>query len=332
MSERIGATNQQLYSFSSKIGTDMPIYTKWKGKTFKQIVSAIQKNTTQLNVNNRANNYTAIKNNIFLPQPLKIYRKEIASVPLTAPAIPRTGVSIDEMNRPGGSITVTSYTSPKPTGLDGFVLDAHEAGVSSNTTEYPGVCTNLTSGGLCTEFNARRRVRSCGNMKKSYISNTQQYLNSRNKTFQQNQYNYLVSGNATSDAGGPLAQQNVYSAQGPTFSQMVQNNKSVLSTCQFNAQSRPYRGVAYKPNNYKFATQGAIDSSTRLLQKKLDTMNSNSVLYKKVYGNATASAMGYGVSDTVYTKKDKIGFPQKKTPKFFNYTTTMRACTDNSIS
>ena len=51
------------------------------------------------------------KQNMRNPMPLKIYRKEIASVQITHPKNQRIGVSIDEYNRPNGH-TSTTITPP----------------------------------------------------------------------------------------------------------------------------------------------------------------------------------------------------------------------------
>jgi hypothetical protein len=322
MSELIDATSQELYSFSSKIGTAMPLYSRWKGKTFQQIVSSIQKNATQPNTN--------IGQNMFRAQPLKIYRKEIANAPLANPSVPRTGISIDEMSRPGGTILVKSYHTPTPVGLDGFVLESNETG---NTMDHYGAVYNNSicqSPALCAEINARRRCRSSGRMKNTYNSTAGQYLASRNMTFQQNQFNFLLSGNNTVDAGSPLAQKNVYGAQGPQFGQIIYEASGVLSTCS--KMPRPYTTVIYKPNNYKFAMQGAADSGALTLRRKFDTITNNTALYKKIYGNSVASAMGYGIADTVYTDKGKIGYPLPKTPKFSLYSSKPQCCKKTSIS
>jgi hypothetical protein len=332
MSEKISATNQRLYGYSAKVGTDMPSYYAWKGKSFHQIVSAIQMNTTQLDVSGHYQNYQAIGANIFRAQPLQMYRKEIANVPLTVPTQPRTGVSIDEINRPGGTIMVQQYHTTKPTGLDGIVLDAQEAGETNNTTEQPGACTSFTTNGLCLaqETNARRRCRSSGRMKHTYNSSMSQYLAARNRTFQQNQFNYLVTGNRAAEPGTALAAGNQYSTQSSTFGQLVYDASGTLSTCS-HVRGRPYTKVIYKPNNPRFAQQGGADAGAYILLKKFDTITNNTVMYRRIYGNSVASAMGYGVADSVYTYKGKMNYPTKCTPVFHPYTQTTSRCTNVNI-
>lgn len=324
MTEKINKASQQLYGYSSKIGTHMPMTVSWKSKSLYQIVSGIQKNTSTMDAN---------ANNRFLPQPLKIYRKEIASKDFTNPIVPRTGVSIDEMNRPGGTITIHSYHTIIPTGLDKIVLDAQDSGATSNSTDHPGTCASFTSNGLCLsqETNARRRCRSGGMIKNNYSTSSQEYLHARNRTFQQNQFNYTVSGNRVAVPGTNATSQNVYRTQSE-ISSAIYDPSGSLSACT--NMRHPFTNVYYKPNNSKFAQQGAVNSGSYLLRKKFDTITDNTVMYRKAYGNQVASAMGYGSAQGVYTYKDKIAFPVKKTPTFPSYikdTAGMQKCRDTKI-
>jgi hypothetical protein len=330
MSERISGTNQNVYAYSSTVGTDMPIYYPWKGKSLNQIVSAIQKNVSKIN-----DPSLNVSVNMFHAQPLKIYRKEIASTPMKNPSLPRTGVSIDELNRPGGTITIQQYKTSLPTGLDRIVLDPFEAGATSNSTDHPGKCASFTSNGLCLaqETNARRRCRSSGIMKHNYNSSAAQYLTTRNKTFQQNQFNFFVSGNQSATAGTALARNNVYASQGTTFAQMVYDASGTLSTCS--KMKRPYTNVVYKPNNSKFAQQGGVSAGALINRKKFDTITNNVALYRKVYGDSVASAMGSYTSNSVFSYKGKINYPVKCTPTFPKHVNpkfaTMIKCTDCKI-
>jgi hypothetical protein len=301
MSVRFSGTNQNSYAYSSTVGTEMPVYYPWKGKSLHQIVSAIQKNASSTN-----DPSLNVSVNMFHAQPLKIYRREIASVSMKNPSLPRTGVSINELNRPGGTIMIQKYTTSVPTGLDRIVLDPFEAGASSNSTDHPGTCASFTTKGMCMaqETNARRRCRSSGIMKHNYNASASQYLTSRNKTFQQNQFNFLMSGNSSATAGSSLA----------------------VKTCN----------PVYKRSNSKFANQGGVTSSALINRKKFDTITNNTVIYRKVYGDSVASAMGYKNSDSVFTYKGKISYPVKCTPTFPKHVNpslaTMIKCTDCKIN
>jgi hypothetical protein len=80
-----------------------------------------------------------------------------------------------------------------------------------------------------------------------------------------------------------------------------------------------YTVITYKPSNNRFDNQGAVSSSTRILREKYDAITTNGSLFAEPFGKEVANAMAYGVSEYVYTKKDKIGYPLKSTPVFSKY-------------
>ena len=72
-----------------------------------------------------------------------------------------------------------------------------------------------------TQSNALRRLRSGGMIKKqfdlsndksTYYTNTQQYINSRNRGFNQNQYYYVQTGNSSAKPGDSLSTNNMYAS------------------------------------------------------------------------------------------------------------------------
>jgi hypothetical protein len=82
-----------------------------------------------------------------------------------------------------------------------------------------------------------------------------------------------------------------------------------------------YVPMNYKPNNSKFAQQGAVSASARLLRKKYDTITNNANTLRNPLGNAAANAMAYGVSEDPYTIKEQLGYPDKKYPSVKKNTT-----------
>jgi len=84
--------------------------------------------------------------------------------------------------------------------------------------------------------------------------------------------------------------------------------------------------VYYKPSNHGFATQGAVSSSDLITRRKYNTINTVAGSMRSAYGDHTASAVAYGVPSYGYTKKDKIGYPMKKTPTFSKYSDIMKKC------
>ena len=84
--------------------------------------------------------------------------------------------------------------------------------------------------------------------------------------------------------------------------------------------------VYYKPSNHGFSTQGAVSSSDLITRRKYNTINTVAGSMRSAYGDHTASAVAYGVPSYGYTKKDKIGYPMKKTPTFSKYSDIMKKC------
>lgn len=271
------------------------------------------------------------------PLPLKVYRRELCTASNTN-CNPRISTKIDELSRPNGYITKQTFPSSSTQGLVN-VQDQEDLNIPSNSTEIPGACTCFTSGGVCLDVatNARRRVRSAGMIRKNsnqytsiggrgsgsgcicgavsnntlqdtmtpinqYYTSSRQYLDSRTKSFEQNQYHNLKTGDSKSKPGTNQSLNNVYGS----------NNN--IPYCPNGAAQ--YVPVYYKPNNPQYAQQGGVTSSSRIARLKYDTITSNGALMTAAFGPQTANAMAYTGLDTTYTIKDKLGYPNIKTPVF----------------
>jgi hypothetical protein len=217
---------------SARLNFNEKPYISWKGKTINQITSTVQKNPGKI-VGNKVTKDVYKKNvyagtvqlqpNLYRANPLKIYRREIANTVDVSSCYHRPSIKIDEIDRPNGSINNSSVNTNN--GLVNTLDDTFP----KNTCERPGSCINITlSNGsnyniLSDADNARRRVRSSGMVKRqfditknndTYSTSTAQYLHSRNRTFQQNQYYYIRQGDSTATPGTTNAANNVYSANG----------------------------------------------------------------------------------------------------------------------
>jgi len=200
----------------------------WKGKTFNQVTSILKKNPGHVigSITTKSNT----TNSIFLPNPLRIPRREIAT-PITNTSCSRVSYSIDELNRPNGSIINSSST------ITNGLVNKIESNLPNNTCEKPN-CSPF----LSVSENAKRRCRSSGNIKKSfnpannsqnYCVDTTQYLNSRSKSFSQNSFNFLRVGNSQLTPGFGTTVSNIYSSNSalpycPKF--------KIASNCTFNYQ------------------------------------------------------------------------------------------------
>ena len=115
--------------------------------------------------------------------------------------------------------------------------------LTENKTERPGSCAACFS----PQIDARRRVRSSGMIKRkfdlnknndTYYTSSNQYLVSRNRTFQQNQYNYIRQGDTSVKPGSALSRNNLYSAGGLSHckQQMISaaNNNNIFTYTWYN--------------------------------------------------------------------------------------------------
>lgn len=257
----------------------------WRGLTFQQVVSTLQKNT---------NTATTTKS-FFSARPIKHYRKSIGRTDgtgtLKSSATERQSATIASvMEQPGGTVNTT-------------VAICSNNGVAITTD--PALINNSCDKGVCTTApaNALNRVRSAGMIRKraTYNVNSYQLLESRDKTFAQNQYNYIKTGNNAATPGSPLA--------------LLASNSYVQNGAgQFNVANNT---VVYKPSNWKHGCQGGVSSSSRTDRLKYDNIQKVAYQYKQAYGvngNSYKSSATYGGSNgtsnaTTYGIKNKTATP-----------------------
>jgi hypothetical protein len=273
----------------------------WKGKTFYEITSIIQKNGLLP--------LTKSTPKMFLKSlPLKHYRREIVNMTETKGNYRNSQSIRADMETPGGTIVAAicnenskplyfqmenSKTSKPCSSCDDVLVSSVSNHNNSNYTKS-----------LSQKDNALRRVRSAGmnrprfnenlNNRPENYSSASQYLHGRNKTFQQNQFNSLRIENPRNSA------ENVYAS-------------NTIQYCGTDTATQ-YVPVYYKPSNGKFANQGAVESSSRLVRLKYDTITDAGSKLRHAYGAQTANALSYGGPETGYTIKDKMGYPNKCTP------------------
>jgi len=251
--------------------------TSWKGKTFTQITSFIKNNPgntvgnpikTALYQKGKKVGTVSFQPNLFLPNSLKIYRREIANTIDRTSCYPRTSSSINEFDQPGGSIVNTSSSS------NGLVNTLDNI-LPNNKCEEPGSCSTF----LSPSENAKRRCRSSGIISKknnssnnyaTYYTNANQYLVSRNKTFLQNQYNFIRTGDAGLKPGPGLAAYNIYSPNGlPICSKYVIATDSSFSYQWIDGQyynvSVPKKTDGYTANDFNSVLQFAMAQNFHFL-------------------------------------------------------------------
>ena len=278
---------------STLLNNNRSAYVPWKGKSFGQITSSIQKN----------NNIVLDKDKslFFTAPPLKIYRRE-TNTSINKSNSSKQSTSIDLLNRPGSSLVVFDETNCDCTGTK-QTLDIN---LVNNRGERGLCCNNDASNkdAFDPAQIARNRARGASVVKKipssvtsaPYSMTSNEYLTNRGKTFKQNQFHYIQSGNVLVKPGAPGSEENKYA---------VNNNGSVY--CSNNPEYYPE--TQFKPNNYKFSQQGGVSSSARTARLNYNIITTNGDLYTKAYGSQVGNALSYGASSDAYTIKQQIGFP-----------------------
>jgi hypothetical protein len=89
-------------------------------------------------------------------------------------------------------------------------------------------------------------------------------------------------------------------------------NASFLSNLSYGLAPL-YRPVYYKPNNFKFAQQGAVSSTSLIARKKYENIITVASSYNEKYGSMS-NILAYKVPFIGYSIKDKLGYPTTKTP------------------
>ena len=178
-------------------------YYSWKGNMFYQISSFIKKN--------KKNDDLTVKL-AMKPLPLIIYRKDTVSSDLET-CNRRTAFKIDELDRPGSTTVSADPTNTNRNHLVNYKTNDITECTSINRES----CINMP------DMDARRRVRSAGMIRRkynesqnndTYCTSSNQYLVSRNRTFSQNQYNFIRQGNSSAKPGTALSNMNIYSPNG----------------------------------------------------------------------------------------------------------------------
>ena len=165
--------------------------TSLKGRTFNQIITKLKKNKNDMT-----------STNIFIHPPIKQYRREL----IPTGNCSRATINMDDFNVPGGTV-VNSATGNGVHTID-FILP-------NDKTELP-----INNSCAIRANDARRRLRSGGNIKSvatvglstkvKYCTSSIQYLEKKNRKFDQNNYSVLKYGESTFNDGIPSTTQNVY--------------------------------------------------------------------------------------------------------------------------
>lgn len=169
---------------------------KWKGtQNFTQISSKMMMNPAGLNTTNQS------IRNLFMANPLKIQRNEMANINLNDNCFSKTSLKIRDFETPGGVITNSS--SNQNNGVKSTI----------NISYANDDCINANISPVQTALSRVRKGRILNKDKgyDGYSCSSEQYLNSRSKSYEQNNYHYTRSGSSLAGFG---TTQNLYSPNG----------------------------------------------------------------------------------------------------------------------
>ena len=213
------------------------------------------------------------------------------------------GASCECVQQPGNSYTISEYFLEVPKNKGTIVENqgvVDNGDYEINTGIYSTRCI-----GCNPQNNVIKSASSL--LSRAYYSDTTGYLKSRCKTYQQN-----ASINRTSGVTylGPNGQ-HIWATSSANGSQVYQTND--IYKPRVNPHACGGSGastVIFKPNNYQYSVQGAVDSSTRIEKLKLNTINTNANSLRSAFGNEAASACKFtGSGDTPYFLKNKYQPP-----------------------
>ena len=233
--------------------------------------------------------------------------------------------SCECVQQPGNSYTISEYFLEVPKNKGTIVENqgvVNNGDYEINTGIYSTRCI-----GCNPQNNVIKSASSL--LSRAYYSDTTGYLKSRCKTYQQN-----ASINRTSGVTylGPNGQ-HIWATSSANGSQVYQTND--IYKPRVNPHACGGSGaspVIFKPNNYQYSVQGAVDSSTRIEKLKLNTINTNANSLRSAFGNEAASACKFtGSGDTPYFLKNKYQPPIcSETNLIARYRQNKRICNYNT--
>lgn len=241
---------------SALLGLNQEPYYFWKDQTFYQVSSFIKQNSKVQSLSIQQ---------LMKPMPLKIYRREIASItPKGTGCSNRTSQSIELINQPGSTIVAESNVC-----MNGLVNY-----INNPVTECKSTNCNINM----PDVDARRRVRSAGMFRKkydaaknnsTYCTDRNQYLVSRNLTFSQNQYHFIRQGNNSVKPGSALSSDNLYSPNG-------------ISHC-----IQPYISAANNNNVFQYSWLDGNTYSINIPDGEYDIVSLNNAFQNAMVENNT---------------------------------------------
>jgi len=210
-------------------------YKTWKGDGLFRIPTALTAGNVRPQINKDYTNLDTYKQGS--SRPIRHYRRGFRDTSSST-----SGVSmLSQIQDTPGQYVMQDKSNIPCTGIQ-FL---------SSYTPQTDLTNNPTPNTVTAEQKALRMVRSAStNINKDYYTTHAQYMQNRCQTYEQKIFNFAEQQGAK--PGSPESLSYTYYAQ-----------------CYPN-DDRACKKVIYKPNNYKYATQGGVSSSARTYRLAVD--------------------------------------------------------------
>ena len=213
-------------------------YKTWKADGLFRIPTALTAGNIRPQINKDYTNLDTYKHGS--SRPIRHYRRGFRDTKSTTSVLLLSQIQ----DTPGQYVMQDNSNSNIPCNGIQFV---------SSYTPETDLTNNPTPHTVTAQQKALRMVRSATtNISKDYYNTHAQYMQNRCQTYEQKIFNFAEQQGAK--PGSPESLTNTYYAQ-----------------CYPN-DDRACKKVIYKPNNYKYATQGGVSSSARTYRLTIDTV------------------------------------------------------------
>ena len=256
--------------------------------------------------NYNGNNTSGNNGTPFKARPLKIWRRRLNG----SNSQGTSGIGMP-MDIPGGSVYLGTKdpcddNNKRVTFINNIDKGFKIQETSSNDKYFDASLNKI----VCVACNPETKVikSASTNLNKNYYTDSRAYLQSRCKTYKQNQgTGARIEGETYFDSNKNVLEPSD-SGSGPPFYESTTCNMACDNG------SNPKK-IVYKPNNKNFSTQGAVSSGSRLLRLKVDTINANANSLS-AFGEGAKNAGRYSSNtNAIYilkTKQNKV-IPYRRT-------------------
>jgi hypothetical protein len=255
--------------------TQIQPYKSWKGSSKSLAVPGKKRPSSNNDPSSISND--GLDPNAFRARPIKHWRKQL---------------HITENEGTSVKTVIYDNTPSSTVAIDGSCCDASSYKIISNISSLKN--NNFYENCCNPEIHIIKPSTTILNPK--YYTDSRAYLKSRCKLYDQKLSGTPYDGVTYFDENGVIIL--------PTDDILNTSLRSMTNCSQY---CSTIQKTIYKPSNAKYATQGAVSSSSRITRLKLDTVNSNASSFRSALGAAASNAGKYrGSMSAPYFIKSKI--------------------------